>query len=171
MPELVVECGVLDGYSTFHIAHALRFNRQSKGIDSQFFAFDLWEEYDYKHGDIQEVQDLIDENFLGDDVALMEGNAFEVCYTFDEDEVDFLHIDISNNGDTILKILDLWSSKISSKGIVVFEGGSYERDKVDWMIKYGFSSISDVLGSKELTNKWEVQVFDPFPSMTLLWKK
>ncbi|GAG58732.1 unnamed protein product, partial [marine sediment metagenome] len=53
-PFCIVECGVLDGYSTFHIASALRFN-YSRGYNSNFIAYDLWDKYDYNHGNFKSV--------------------------------------------------------------------------------------------------------------------
>jgi hypothetical protein len=171
-PKLAVECGVLDGYSTFHIAHAIRFNRKTRGIRCPFFAYDLWEEYDYKHGDFLEVESMLEEQGLADYCNLTEGDAFEVIEIFDDNSVDFLHMDISNNGDTLLKTVEAWGDKISENGVIVFEGGSEERDNVEWMLKYNFRPIRDVLILEpELYENWWYQVLHPFPSLTLLWKK
>jgi predicted O-methyltransferase YrrM len=171
-PKLAVECGVLDGYSTFHIAHAIRFNRITRDIKCPFFAYDLWEEYDYKHGDFIEVENMLEERGLGDYCNLTEGDAFEVVDIFDRGSVDFLHMDISNNGDTLLKTIQVWGKKISTNGVIAFEGGSEERDNVEWMLKYDFRSIRDVLMNEpEVYENWAFQVFNTFPSMTLLWKK
>lgn len=171
-PELVVECGVLDGYSTFNIAHAIRFNRETRGIKCPFFAYDLWEEYDYKHGDFIEVEEMLEKQGLSDYCNLTEGDAFEVVDIFDNNSIDFLHMDISNNGDTLLKTINTWGGKISDDGMIAFEGGSYERDNVEWMVKYNFRSIRDVLMYEpEVYENWIFQVLNSFPSMTLLWKK
>jgi hypothetical protein len=170
-PKLAVECGVLDGYSTFHIAHAIRFNRITRGIKCPFFAYDLWEEYDYKHGDFVEVENMLEEQGLSDYCNLTEGNAYKVYEIFEDNSIDFLHVDISNNGETFLDMLSLWGRKISNDGIVVFEGGSEERDEVEWMKKYMFTPIRNVLDDPILYENWYYQVLHPFPSMTLLWKK
>lgn len=171
-PRLVVECGVLDGYSTFNIAHAIRFNRVERGIKCPFFAYDLWEEYDYKHGDFIEVEEMLEKQGLSDYCNLTEGDAFEVADVFYNNSIDFLHMDISNNGDTLLKTVNIWGNKISEDGMIVFEGGSYERDNVEWMVKYNFRSIRDVLMYEpEVYENWIFQVLNSFPSMTLLWKK
>lgn len=171
-PMLVVECGVLDGYSTFHIAHALRFNRKAWNIRSEFFAYDLWEEYEYKHGDFAEVEKMLKDQRLDDFVHLTEGDAFNVADVFTDESVDLLHMDISNNGETLIQTLEVWGSKLSQTGMIVFEGGSEERDNVEWMVKYGFRSIQNVLQTHPLVRSdWVFQVLSPFPSMTLLWRK
>lgn len=169
-PKIVVECGVLDGYSTFHIAHALRFN-SNRGIESEFYAYDLWEEYEYKHGDFEEVEEMLSSQNL-DFVNLTEGDAFEVAEVFDDGVVDFLHMDISNNGDKLIKTLKVWGDKISDDGIIAFEGGSEERDNVEWMVKFKFPSIrEELINNPFVTNNWYVQIFTLFPSMTLLLPK
>ena len=171
-PRIIVECGVLDGYSTMHIAHALRFNH-SRGIPmAEFYAYDLWEEYEYKHGDLEEVENMLKSKDLLDYVMLNEGDAFEVAEAFDPATVDFLHIDISNNGEKVAEAVRAWGDKISPTGIIAFEGGSEERDKVEWMIKYKFPSIRyELFNNPIITKKWDMQIFKTFPSMTLMWRK
>jgi predicted O-methyltransferase YrrM len=168
-PKFVIEIGVLDGYSTFYIAHALRFNR-NRGIISQFFAYDLWEEYDYKHGNFQEVEEMLLMQGLDKFVNLSKGDAFEVVEVFDNGTIDFIHMDISNDGDKLIKTLDVWGDKLSVDGIIAFEGGTKERDDVQWMKTFEFRPIRDVLASSVMNN-WIFQVLTPFPGMTLLWKK
>ena len=171
-PKLAVECGVLDGYSTFNIAHAIRFNRLKRGIICPFFAYDLWENYDYKHGDFQEVEDMLKDQALEKFCILSEGDAFSTSQVFEDNSVDFLHMDISNNGDTLVKTLEVWGDKISEDGMIAFEGGSEERDNVEWMKKYKFASIRDMLMNNPIVYKnWIFQVLPIFPSMTLLWHR
>jgi len=171
-PKLAVECGVLDGYSTFNIAHAIRFNRQRKGIVCPFFAYDIWEDYEYKHGDFQEVEDMLKAQGLEKYCNLTEGDAFNVAQVFENNSVDLLHMDISNDGDKLIQTLDAWGDKISEDGMIVFEGGSEERDNVEWMQKYKFPSIRDTLiDNPKVYKNWIFQVLDIFPSMTLLWHR
>lgn len=171
-PKLAVECGVLDGYSTFHIAHALKFNATKRDIRCPFFAYDLWDDYEYKHGDFIEVEEMLESNGLGSYCNLTEGDAFEVSNIFDNNTVDFLHMDISNNGDTLIKTLEVWGKKISSSGMIVFEGGSDERDEVEWMKKYEFRKIKEVLFNEPFVyENWVFQVLNSFPSLTLLWRR
>ncbi len=170
-PKLVVECGVLDGYSTFNIAHALRANEIGGGIKSKFMAYDIWEGYDYKHGDFGEVATMLrQKGLLNHWVNLHYGNAFEVWENFDDSTVDFLHMDISNDGQVLeLTIMDWWR-KIRPGGMIAFEGGSVERDNVDWMKKYHKKPIVPVLEWLLQADNVSFQVFTEFPSMTLITK-
>lgn len=171
-PSMVVECGVLDGYSTSNIAHALRANRIGRGIRSNFVAYDLWEEYEYKHGRFNEVATFLREaGLLNHYVSLHYGDAFESVKNFQDLSVDFLHMDISNDGDVLTRTLHYWGPKIRQGGIIAFEGGSTKRDNIDWMIKYNKTPIVPELERLLSSEEWSFQVFTEYPSMTLLFKK
>ena len=53
-PKKVIEFGILDGYSTVHIAKAMKLNAK-EGNRGNFFAFDLFERYEFKHGNFSKV--------------------------------------------------------------------------------------------------------------------
>ena len=172
LPRLVVECGVLDGYSTYHIAHALRFNDAKRGVSSKFISYDLWENYPFKHGQFKEVATMLRENGLLNKYAnLHYGDAFVAAGNWDDNMVDFLHMDISNDGDILKRTLKVWGPKMTRGGIIAFEGGSVERDKVDWMKEYNREPISLVNVTIEKDTEWDIQILTPFPSMTLLFKR
>lgn len=170
-PITIVECGVLDGYSTMHIAYSLKYNREKKGIYSQFFAYDLWDKYDFKHGNISEVFDMLSKKGLDKYVELCYGDAFEVYENYHDFSIDLLHMDISNDGNTLMKTIDIWGKKISKNGIILFEGGSKERDNIDWMKKYDKVPINETLKVMQLHKKgWKYFTLESFPSMIVLIK-
>jgi hypothetical protein len=83
-----------------------------------------------------------------------------------------MHIDISNTGDTVRKILELWDSKISTSAMVCFEGGSEERDQIEWMVKYGMPPIkAEIENNPIIKEKYVYATYLPFPSLTCLLKK
>jgi len=87
--------------------------------------------------------------------------AFQVHEMFDT--VDYLHVDISNNGDTYCKIFEQWESKVTK--VIVLEGGSAGRDRIEWMIKYGKPPICEALVEIRMQwPGWNIFVLDPFPS-------
>jgi hypothetical protein len=55
-----------------------------------------------------------------------------------------LHVDISNTGETIEKLYEGTKDQVENGAVVLFEGGTYERDTVEWMLKYKKSKITDV---------------------------
>ena len=171
-PQIVVECGVLDGYSTFNISHALRFNYDKRGVGSNFIAYDIWENYDYKHGDFSTVATQLRKSGLLDKyVTLMYGDAFDSVGNFNDLSVDFLHMDISNDGLILEKTIEYWGPKMRIGGIIAFEGGSPERDAIEWMIKHKRQPISTTIVKIEAMEEWDVQIFTAFPSMTLFFKR
>ena len=169
-PNLVIECGVLDGYSTLHIAQALKHNRK-RGIRSSFFAYDLFEDYEYNHGDAGEVITLLRENGVRNSCAVVHGDAFYYHNLYFDGVVDFLHFDISNDGDILIKMLETWGSKISDDGMIAFEGGTEERDN-GWIKKYNKKPIRPELFNNPLVyEKWNIQILNPYPGLTLMRKK
>ena len=172
-PRLVLEFGVLDGYSTYHIASAIKFNHVKFNIICKFDSYDLWDKYRIKHGDWYEVSKMLKEKELDDYVMLSMGDAFDVnvANNYSDGAIDFMHMDISNNGDKLLKTLEVWRDKISPDGMIVFEGGSKERDNVEWMERFKFKPIQEALCDPHVFMEWEVKIFDPFPSLTLLWHR
>ncbi len=170
-PGLVVECGVLDGYSLSAMAEGVKFNHEKFGVLGKIESYDLYNNYRFKHGDWHEVDKMLDMKGLSNYVLLAMGDAFEVHRQYDDGSIDFLHMDISNNGDTLLKTLELWGDKISPDGMIAFEGGSEQRDNVEWMKTFEFKPIREALNDKFVELNWEYHVLDPFPSLTLLWHK
>lgn len=171
-PKLIVELGVLDGYSLFNLSNAVRCNVLERNLEGYIYAFDLWDNYRFKHGNMEEVRKMLIEEGLSSYVTLAKGDAFYVQNKFYDYSINLLHVDISNDGDKLIRILNLWENKLSDDGMIIFEGGSEKRDKVEWMIKYGKPSIRNELFNNRLVYKnWNFQIFDDFPSITLLWKK
>lgn len=171
-PENCVELGVLDGYSTIHIASALRFNQRAFGIDGRLYCWDLFDDYEYKHGNKEDVQKLLNVHQVTPIVTLTKGDAFKVAEQIQDNLIDFLHVDISNDGEILKKVMTIWNPKMKPFGIIAFEGGSEERDNVEWMIKYNKMPIRFVLKHNEtIKSDFNVFVMKPFPSMTILQKK
>jgi predicted O-methyltransferase YrrM len=170
-PSHLVELGVLNGYSTLHIAKALKENHKATGIKSVLAAYDLWEGYLFKRGDIEEVSNMLKEEGVVEYVLLLKGDAFEVYDNLPNGYVDFLHVDISNDGDKLRRIMELWNPKIAPKGTILLEGGSEERDKVDWMLKYNKAPIKPELESNEIIqNEYRYITYTKFPSVTRMTK-
>tara|TARA_B100000579_G_C22838356_1_gene860063 strand:- start:673 stop:1224 length:552 start_codon:yes stop_codon:yes gene_type:complete len=124
-PKVIVEFGILHGYSTLAMSQALKdLNNNGKII-----SYDLFENYKYKHGTMEEVTKLLEANDLQDFVELRYGNLYE--WIEKPDECDLLHIDIANDGDIISLVADKFNDTH-----ILFEGGSEDRDSEWWMKEY-----------------------------------
>lgn len=177
-PSSFVELGVLDGYSTMHIARGIKWLEKYRHYKPQFDSYDLFDDYEFKHGKQEEVQSLIDQEGLTSYVNLKKGNAYEVHRNYPDMVLDsvrgieFIHIDISNTGETVRSLMDLWHPKIGQRGLVLIEGGSDERDNVEWMKKYDKPSIKEEIKSNPLINKYyQYGTYWAFPSLTVLLRK
>jgi predicted O-methyltransferase YrrM len=120
-PKTIVEFGTLHGYSAIAMAMACQENKVGHVV-----SYDLWNSYRHTHGEQCMVQDQIAELGLEKYITLEQGDLKHW-----DGSGDFVHIDVSNGGDTLKMI----KSK-NPTGVVVFEGGTVERDRVKWMIKY-----------------------------------
>jgi hypothetical protein len=55
--------------------------------------------------------------------------------------------------------------------VIVLEGGSHERDNVDWMLQYRKPAIVPALGViARAYPEWSLSVLEPFPSLTIAVK-
>ena len=99
-------------------------------------------------------------------VSILKGDFYESLHLFRDDSIDILHIDIANNGDTYEFAIENYLTKV--KGIMVLEGGSEERDNVEWMQKYEKPKIQSVL--KKYSNDVRITVLEDYPSITLIQK-
>lgn len=120
-PKTIIEFGTLNGYSAIAMAQALR------DIGSgHLISYDLWDYYKFKHGKMNVVQQTIDELGLTEYISLAQGDLKQW-----QGVADLVHVDISNDGEVLRMIANKHIG-----GMVIFEGGTQERDKVQWMTRY-----------------------------------
>jgi len=158
-PRCCVELGVLQGFSLLAVACALRDNRAGR-IDG----FDLFEDYPYTSEPYANVVERIRSAGLQDWSAAHRAEAGEVADVFDT--VDYLHVDLSNDGDRYREIFERWSAKVTQ--VIVLEGGSKARDEVGWMLRYRRPPIAAAVSElRRRYTDWGITVLDPYPSMTV----
>lgn len=177
-PASLVELGVLDGYSTLAIAKGIKRLEKLRNFAPKFDSYDLFEDYPHKHGNKDEVQKLLEDEGVAKYVNLVKGNAYEVYKNYPDMVLDtvrgieFLHIDISNTGKVIHDLMEVWHPKIGQRGLVLIEGGSEERDNVEWMKKFNKPSIKKEIETNEIINKYYIYgTYFKFPGMTVLLRK
>lgn len=161
-PDVCVELGTLAGYSAYCIATALVDN--AKGT---LDCYDLWEKYQFNH--VSKAQATV--NLFGLPVKLIEQDAYEACKNYQDNSVDFLMVDISNDGETYKRILTDWYYKLTTGATVMLEGGCKERDEVFWMQNYNKKPIQKVFKDPDILEKYAITNIGCFPSITVAKRK
>jgi len=155
-PKVVVEFGCLYGYSTVAIGMALKELGQGK-----LKCYDLWENYQYKHSTIQQTIENVKLYGVEDYVEFIQMDYYD--WLSSPEDFDLMHLDISNTGDTILETFNKLKDKIEKGSIVLFEGGSEERDNVEWMVKYKATPINSI----EPQTNYQL-INSTFPSLSVI---
>jgi hypothetical protein len=121
--------------------------------------YDLWEDYQYKHSTIQQTIENVKKYKVEEYVEFIQMDYYE--WLKSPEKFDLMHLDISNTGDVILKTYNT----LPEGSTVMFEGGSEERDNIEWMKKYNATPI------KSVKNKTNYQVLNSnFPSLSIFKK-
>ncbi len=123
-PDIIIEFGTLHGYSAVAMAQALR----ELDSDGKIICYDLWKKYPYKNASMESTKSTIYSLGLMKYVELIEMDF----YNWIPQPFDLMHFDISNHAGHLKYLKNLMDGWMH-KGTVLFEGGSKERDKVEWM--------------------------------------
>lgn len=170
-PRVVVELGTFEGYSALHIAAALADDTSST---SEFYMIDLWDDYPYRHCSLQTAQDNFAKNGLLSRDHLtchfLHQNAMDYFAASPDGSIDLLHVDLNNDGDSLKFCLKHWDDKLRSDAILILEGGSKERDEIDWMQRFYKRPIKSFLQSTWFTRHYQFLTLQPFPSLTIARK-
>jgi hypothetical protein len=158
-PLSCIELGVFQGLSLLSVAAALRDNGRGTIV-----GIDRFEDYPYRRESHDNARDNIMRCGLRAQAQVRRGDAFAAHEGVAS--VDWLHVDLSNDGDTVRRIFSQWEDKVSQ--LMLFEGGGPERDRVDWMLSYGKPPIAPVIEALRAEHPaWRFAVLAPYPSMTL----
>jgi predicted O-methyltransferase YrrM len=158
-PKTILEIGILDGYSL------MNFVKATDPSFTQITAYDIFEKFNGNHSHEERIREMFKNN---QHVEIQYGDFYEVHKSINNSELDLIHIDIANNGDTYAYAIEHYLPKLSARGIMLLEGGSKERDEVAWMTKYNKPKIDPLLAKyQELYN---IKTIGRLPSLTLITK-
>lgn len=159
-PEKVVELGTKAGYSTYHMARGLKDNNKGS-LD----CYDLWEKYQFNSVPQSIAQENLKEFKKIIRFNLQDAVGVDKLYK----KVDILHVDLNNEGTILEATIPQWIDKVNQ--LIIIEGGSLERDKFEWMLKYKKKPIKkwlEVFARKNSNIKYFT--IEPFPSVTIIRK-
>ena len=158
-PKTIVECGILEGYSLDKFVW-------NSNTNTRIDAYDIFDKFNGNHA----IKDKILKQFNKyDNVNIDYGDFYDVYKKYQDKSIDILHIDIANNGDVYEFMFQNYVDKLKDDGIVLIEGGSEERDNIEWMIKYNKSKIKPVL--EKYCENYDIKTIGKIPSITIIKKK
>ncbi len=154
-PKRVVEFGLLEGYSLHQFA-------MTASSDCIIEGYDIFEKFN-GNGAKRSIQ----ERFLQfPNVQIQEGDFYSKHSSFEDNSIDILHIDIANDGKVYEFTLEYYLPKLTKQGICILEGGSEERDSVEWMLKYNKQPIVETL--EKYKNMYDIFTLHQYPSCTFI---
>lgn len=159
-PSAVVEFGILNGYSLDCFVNNVP-------SDTPIFAFDIFDSFVGNHP----AQGLLVSQYAAfPNVSIIDLNFFDslpFLKTLKQKRILF-HIDIANNAD-VYKFAVESILPVFPASLVLLEGGSPERDQVDWMLKYDKPPINPYLETiKHTCSSHKIFSLDPYPSLTVI---
>ena len=157
-PTKIIEFGILDGYSLNCFL-----NNSSKIC--QIEAYDIFDNFNGNHSNYDKIIEKFNKY---NNIKIQKGDYYKLVDNFKDNSIDIIHIDIANNGDTYEFAITQYMKKLKKDGIMILEGGSVERDNVEWMVKYNKPKIRPIID--KYSKKYDIYILDKFPSMTIIKK-
>jgi predicted O-methyltransferase YrrM len=157
-PQKIVEIGILDGYSLKALA-------DNVSSSCQIDAYDIFEEF---NGNGANKERLTQTFRAYKNVNIQYGDFYKVIDNLCDESIDILHIDVANTGEVFEIALTNYIKKIKKDGIIILEGGSKERDEVEWMNKYDKPKITPILNKYK--DDLKIKIIGILPSLTIIRK-
>jgi predicted O-methyltransferase YrrM len=159
-PRLIVEFGILDGFS-------LQAFIESRPKSCRVEAYDIFEEF---VGNSAVYSEVVDNFGHHENVKIDRLNFYDGVDRFKDGSIDILHIDIGNHGETYEFAVRNYMNKLRREGLLLLEGGSSDRDNIQWMNKYKFKKIKPYLDKLRFKD-YDIFTFDKMPSLTIIRKR
>lgn len=157
-PRVIVEFGILDGASLEVFA-----DNSTASIQ----AYDIFDDFNGNHAKLEQTLTKFKD---ASNVIIGHGDFYNMHTEFENGSIDLLHIDIANNGDIFCYAIEHYLEKVSAGGLLLLEGGSSQRDQVEWMIKFNKKPIYPYGDNIKAYKHIEVLTVGAIPSVTLIRK-
>ena len=155
-PKKIVEFGILHGFSLMAFVN-------SSSPEVVIDAYDIFDQFNGNSSKRDELGETFDKF---KNVHIQTGDFYEVYKSIPNNSIDILHVDIANNGDVYEFTFENYINKMSEGGVILLEGGSHDRDNVEWMTKYNKQKIQPILEKYKST--LNVRVIGTMPSVTIV---
>jgi len=158
-PKTIIEFGILEGVS-------LKAFIENSNSQCDIKAYDIFEEF---NGNSANKEILLNTFSKFENVKIDYGDFYEKYKNIEDNSIDMLHIDIANNGDVLEFTIENYLQKLCDNGLLIFEGGSNERDNIDWMNKYNKTKINPII--QKYKDLYDIKIIGSIPSITLIKNK
>lgn len=101
-------------------------------------------------------------------VFIRHGDFYKEYKNIKKNSIDIIHIDIDNDGDVLEFAFENYINKLTKNGILIFEGGSKERDEAEWMNKYNKQKINPVI--EKYKKNYSITTIGELHSLTIIKK-
>ena len=153
-PKSILEIGILDGFS-------LKCFADNSDKNTKIESYDIFDEF---VGNSANKEQLIEKFKEYNNVNIQYGDFYKLHML--DNKYDIIHIDIANNGDVYEFAINNYLQKLNTNGLLILEGGSNERDNIEWMIKYKKPKIQSIL--EKYKDKLDIITIGEFPSITFI---
>jgi hypothetical protein len=161
--QSILELGVLHGHSLL----AMAIGASDGANDKLIIGYDLFEDYPFVKSSREEVEKRI-KNIGLNNIELHKKSVMNEHYEVDIPlEANIIMIDLSNCGDVVSSIIEQvdWENT----DLLIFEGGSQERDRVQWMLDFERKPMFPIF--EQMKEECHVLTLNLFPGLTLVFKK
>ena len=155
-PKKILEFGILDGYSLLAMTEIVP-------PTTSVTAYDIFDDFNGNHANETEINEMF-KNY--ENVQIKKGNFWYSNVFIKWREYDIIHIDIANDGSVYNFAFETITPQMNPNCVLLLEGGSKERDQVEWMTKYHKTPIQSVI--KKFKNKFKIYTINSFPSLTIV---
>jgi len=141
-PHLIIEYGILFGYSTLNILEAIKYNGFGKLI-----SYDIFDDFPYNHAEEKNTKKMFDKM---ENVEIRKSNFYNILENKYLNEIfvcDLLIVDIGNVKKTYEFFVKNVYPNMKEGSICILEGGSIERDEYYKSKGYSEESINKYLKS------------------------
>ena len=153
-PKSILEIGILDGFS-------LKCFADNSDKNTKIESYDIFDEF---VGNSANKEQLIEKFKEYNNVNIQYGDFYKLHML--DNKYDIIHIDIANNGDVYEFAINNYLQKLNTNGLLILEGGSNERDNIEWMIKYKKPKIQSIL--EKYKDKLDIKTIGEIPSITFI---
>ena len=171
-PNEIIEFGIHDGQSLKIFTENSHSNCGIKAFDDLNGNCANKDKLD-KTFSISEIRGISAHNQVEDDdcknVFIQHGDFYKEYKNIKKNSIDIIHIDIANDGAVLEFAFENYINKLTKNGIFIFEGGSKERDEVEWMNKYNKQKINPIF--EKYKKNYSITTIGDVPSLTIVKKK